>query len=620
MPKPNDTYHVLARKWRPQQFDEVVGQEHITRTLKNAVASGRIHHALLFIGSRGIGKTTTARILAKALNCTAFDKPTPQPCDTCDNCIEIGRGTHLDVQEIDGASNNSVDNIREIREAVRLAPAHARYKVYIIDEVHQLSSAAFNALLKTLEEPPPHAVFILATTEAYKIPATIISRCQRYDFRRVAVPDIVHLLEQIVKAEKRSATKEALFAIARSADGGVRDAESILDQLITYCEGEITYKDVQDVLGLIETEKIDQLVYALQNKDISKVLSIIDEVSTSGKDLTQFVEEFIRHMRNLLILKTTQQETLFFLPKEDIQRLKEQSEKFTTLQLIRLVEQLTELNQNFTSQLSHRTALEAFFIKNCKVGAELSIESILEKLIQLEDSIQLAKIASVKENRTPYPQQESSTEKKTVEISSPKTQKGTKEPESFPVQPSKGKEKTIIDTKSKISATSPIKGGEIAPDLRQKIFYELAILEPVAAFSLRNVQLGYEKETKSVITYVSPSDNDALSYLKEMKIQQSILDIAKKFGYWGNSIKILQKEFKEKPVSQINSRKGVPKDLVPEKEAQEWRQNPRIQVLLDKFKGRIVKVTELQKMDEDSLTETTSIEDEEIPDYEMDMD
>ncbi|MGC8846612.1 MAG: DNA polymerase III subunit gamma/tau, partial [Candidatus Hydrogenedens sp.] len=392
MPKPNDVYHVLARKWRPQQFDEVVGQEHITRTLKNAVSSGRIHHALLFIGSRGIGKTTTARILAKALNCQSSDKPVPEPCDKCDNCIEISKGTHLDVQEIDGASNNSVDNIREIREAVRLAPAHARYKVYIIDEVHQLSSAAFNALLKTLEEPPAHAVFILATTEAHKIPATIISRCQRYDFRRVAVPDIVKLLEQIVKAEKRKATQEALFAIARSADGGVRDAESILDQLMTYCEGEITYKDVQDVLGLIETDKIDQLVYALQDKDISKVLSIIDEVSTSGKDLNQFVEEFIRHIRNLLILKTTQQEDIFFLPEEDVKRLKEQSAKFTIIQLMKFVEQLAELNQNFTSQLSHRTALEAFFIKNCKVGAELSIESILEKLMQLEDSIQFSKI------------------------------------------------------------------------------------------------------------------------------------------------------------------------------------------------------------------------------------
>lgn len=617
MPKPNDTYHVLARKWRPQQFDEVIGQEHITRTLKNAVASGRIHHALLFIGSRGIGKTTTARILAKALNCTAFNTPTPQPCDKCDNCIEISLGTHLDVQEIDGASNNSVDNIREIREAVRLVPVHARYKVYIIDEVHQLSSAAFNALLKTLEEPPSHAIFILATTEAHKIPATIISRCQRYDFRRVAVLDIVHLLEEIVKAEKRSATKEALFAIARSADGGVRDAESILDQLMTYCEGEITYKDVQDVLGLIETEKIDQLVYALQNKDISKVLSVIDEVTTSGKDLNQFVEEFIRHMRNLLILKTTQQETLFFLPKEDIQRLKEQSEKFTTLQLIRLVEQLAELNQNFTSQLSHRTALEAFFIKNCKVGAELSVESILEKLIQLEDSIQFSKIASVKENRTIYPQQESSTEKKTIEIPSFKGDEIKKTEKSL-TQTSKTVTNST-EAKSPILETTPLPQGDFSPDLIQKILRELTSIDPIVAFSLRNIQLSYDKETENIIVSINPSDKYAISYLADEKIKQNILNIVHKFSFSGKQIIVIQEEIKKKIAPQQSSRKGIPEDLVSPEVAQEVRQNPHIQTLLEKFKGRIVKVSVLQE-EKETLIEAKDTGGEEIEDYESDID
>ncbi|NJL73444.1 MAG: DNA polymerase III subunit gamma/tau [Candidatus Competibacteraceae bacterium] len=202
-------YQVLARKWRPQRFDDVVGQEHITRTLKNAIGSGRIHHAFLFIGSRGIGKTTTARILAKALNCLSSDGPTIEPCGTCSNCTSIANGSNIDVIEIDGASNNGVDDVREIRDNVRMVPTNGRYKVYIIDEVHQLSVAAFNALLKTLEEPPPHAIFILATTEAQKIMATIISRCQRYDFRRVAMPDIVRLLRKILDHDGVKASDDA---------------------------------------------------------------------------------------------------------------------------------------------------------------------------------------------------------------------------------------------------------------------------------------------------------------------------------------------------------------------------------------------------------------------------
>ncbi len=385
LPQKDGTYFAIARRWRPQQFDQVIGQEHITRTLKNAVSSGRIHHALLFIGSRGVGKTTTARILAKALNCLTYDKPTPTPCDECANCKSISEGNNLDVQEIDGASNNSVDNVREIREAVRLAPANARYKVYIIDEVHQLSSSAFNALLKTLEEPPSHAVFILATTEAHKIPATIISRCQRFDFRRVSVPDIVKLLERIVAEEKRNATKEALYAIARVADGAVRDAESILDQLMTYCEGEITYKDVQDVLGLIEADKISKFVEAVRDRKLVDILKIIDDLTVSGKDLYLFIDEVISFFRNMLVLKATHNPDVLCLPKEDIDRLKSLSEGFTTVQLIRLVEQLAGISQSFTSQISHRTVLEAFFVKYCKVGAEISIENLLEKLISLEE-------------------------------------------------------------------------------------------------------------------------------------------------------------------------------------------------------------------------------------------
>lgn len=383
-------YLVLARKWRPQRFEDVVGQEHITRTLKNAITSGRIHHAFLFIGSRGIGKTTTARILAKALNCLSFDAPTPDPCGTCDNCTSIGSGSSMDVIEIDGASNNGVDDIREIRDNIRMVPSNGRYKVYIIDEVHQLSSGAFNALLKTLEEPPPHAIFVLATTEAHKIPATVISRCQRYDFRRVDMESLIKLLRLILDKEGIKAADDALYAIARSAEGGVRDAESILDELITYCEGEITYKDVFDVLGLVDWRVMHALCEAILEKDIPRGLLIIEEVVAAGKDLSQFVQDILRYFRNLLVYKSAAATDLLHLPEEELREVEQRAAKFSLTQLIRLVEQFAQLSSGFDSQLAQRIALEALLIRISKVSIEMSVDAVLEKLLQLGGGGQIA--------------------------------------------------------------------------------------------------------------------------------------------------------------------------------------------------------------------------------------
>lgn len=378
-------YLVLARKWRPQRFEDVVGQEHITRTLKNAITSGRIHHAFLFIGSRGIGKTTTARILAKALNCLSSDSPTPEPCGTCSNCTSISAGTNMDVIEIDAASNNGIDDIREIRENVRMVPANGRYKVYIIDEVHQLSISAFNGLLKTLEEPPPHALFVLATTEAHKIPATIISRCQRYDFRRVAIPEIIVLLEKILSAEKVRATPEALHAIARAAEGGIRDSESILDELITYCGEEITFQDVNDVLGLVNWNVLHELCQAIIERDVARQLRIIEDVVAGGKDLSQFVQEILRYYRNLLVCKSSGALDLLHLPEDEIDHLQQRANHYSLTQLIRFVEQFAELNKDFDSQLAQRIALEAMLIKLSKIGVDLSVDTVLDKLLQLAE-------------------------------------------------------------------------------------------------------------------------------------------------------------------------------------------------------------------------------------------
>ena len=383
-------YLVFARKWRPQTFDDVVGQEHITRTMQNAITSGRIAHAFLFIGSRGIGKTTTARILAKALNCLSADGPTCQPCNTCENCRSISEGNCIDVIEIDGASNNSVDDVREIRENVRLTPAHARFKVYIIDEVHQLSSGAFNALLKTIEEPPPHAIFILATTESHKVPATIISRCQRFDFRRVSTEHICSLLRRILDKEAIHATDEALHAIARAAEGGVRDSESILDQLVSYCGNEITFKDVFDVLGLVDWDVLHGLCDAIHEKDIAKQLTIVESVVSEGKDLAQFVQDILRYYRNLLVCKAGGGKDVLALPDEEVGKMEERARRYTLTGLIRLVEQFAELTKGFDSQIAQRIAIETLLIRISRRTVEMSVDTIIEKIMQLtEGGVQL---------------------------------------------------------------------------------------------------------------------------------------------------------------------------------------------------------------------------------------
>lgn len=377
-------YLAIARKWRPQRFDEVVGQDHITRTLINALAAGRIHHAFLFIGSRGIGKTTTARILAKALNCERAPKPTGAPCGECETCRAIAVGNHIDVIEIDGASNNTVDDVRTIRENVCMAPTQSRYKVYIIDEVHQLSTSAFNALLKTLEEPPGHAVFILATTEAHKIPATIISRCQRYDFRRVSIKDIVTLLKKILVQEPIQVSDDALYAIARFAEGGIRDAESILDELISYCDEAIGVEDVFDLLGLVDWQAFHGACDAMLDGNVGRQLEIVEEVTAAGKDLSQFVEDMLRYFRNLLVCRTAgASEKLLRLPEAEVDALQTRAKKFQTTKLIKIVEQFAELVDAFDSQITQRTALEALLIRLSCVDVEVSLDTVMEKLLLL---------------------------------------------------------------------------------------------------------------------------------------------------------------------------------------------------------------------------------------------
>ncbi|HNX82404.1 MAG TPA: DNA polymerase III subunit gamma/tau [Candidatus Omnitrophota bacterium] len=319
------SYTVFALKWRPNDFDSIIGQNHIVSTLTSAIEKQRLAHAYLFAGPRGVGKTSTARILAKALNCK--EGPTSRPCGRCVSCVEITKGSSLDVIEIDGASNRGIDEIRALRENVKFSPVSGKYKIYIIDEVHQITTDGFNALLKTLEEPPEFVKFIFATTHPHKIIPTIVSRCQRLDFRPISATEIVSQLERISTSEKLNVEKDVLFAIAKASEGSLRDAESILDQLVSFSHGDISLKDVVSVLGLVEQDALFALADCMITKNAPQALALLNRVIEEGKDVSVFLTSLIEHFRNLMVAKLTKaDEKLIDLPHEICQRLLKQAD------------------------------------------------------------------------------------------------------------------------------------------------------------------------------------------------------------------------------------------------------------------------------------------------------
>lgn len=321
-------YKAFSLKWRPQSFDEVVGQEHAITTLKNAILKNRLTHAYIFAGPRGVGKTSVARILAKSLNCK--DGPTPSPCQKCPSCVEITQGRSLDVLEIDGASNRGIDEIRVLRENVKFAPVAGRFKIYIIDEVHMLTTEAFNALLKTLEEPPEFVKFIFATTQAQKVIPTILSRCHRFDFVRIPVLKIIAQLEKIAGKEKIETDKEVLFAIAKASDGSLRDAESILDQLISFSPDRISAVDVHAVLGIVEQDSLFGITDHIIQKDSVATIKLLNEIIDQGKDVNVFLHNLIEHFRNIMVGKVTKQNSnLIDLPQDFLEKLRQQAESFS---------------------------------------------------------------------------------------------------------------------------------------------------------------------------------------------------------------------------------------------------------------------------------------------------
>ncbi len=368
------SYIALYRQWRPLVFDDVVEQQHIVKSLKYSVSTGRIAHAYLFCGTRGTGKTTMAQILSRAVNCLNQDNG--NPCNKCEICKGILSGSLLDVMEIDAASNNSVDNVRDIRDEVIYTPARAKYKVYIIDEVHMLSTGAFNALLKTLEEPPSHVIFILATTEPHKLPATILSRCQRYDFRRITVDSIASRLDMISKANGIDVEGEALKLIARLSDGALRDALSILDQCISLGSKKITYTDVLSITGVVNESFISSFVDSISSKDISNLLSMIDDLVMEGKDISQFISTLILYYRNLLLCKLLDNvEEIIEASKNSIATMKLQASKLEKDIIIYVIKELSELESGLKWVNHPRVMLEVVLIKVC-TGTATSADTI----------------------------------------------------------------------------------------------------------------------------------------------------------------------------------------------------------------------------------------------------
>jgi len=355
------TAQALYRKWRPQTFDELVGQRHVVRTLRNALLSGRVHHAYLFAGPRGTGKTTTARLLAKAVNCLAPEEE--RPCNECDICVAINEGRLLDLIEIDAASNTGVDDVRELRERVGFRPNEARYKVYVIDEVHMLSNAAFNALLKTLEEPPEHAIFVLATTEPHKILPTVLSRCQRFDFHRISIEEMVDRLAWLAEQERIEVERQALALIARQATGSMRDAESLLDQLASYNEGGITVEEMRAVLGVGADETVMRITQALADGDVAKGLEAINAAVDKGTDPRQFARQMVEHMRALLLLRLESGVVPPHIPEALLPALQDQAAAFSRRELATCVRLFNQAAQEAKGGWQPQLPLEMAFIE-----------------------------------------------------------------------------------------------------------------------------------------------------------------------------------------------------------------------------------------------------------------
>ena len=525
------SYIALYREWRPKVFSDIIGQEHITKTLKNQISQGRIAHAYLFCGTRGTGKTTTAKVFAKAVNC--LEPIDFEPCGKCETCRGIEDGSIMDVYEIDAASNNGVDNIRDLRDDVKYAPSICKYKVYIIDEVHMLSTAAFNALLKTLEEPPAHVIFILATTEYQKVPATILSRCQRFDFKRIKTSDIVGRLKTIAEADGIDVEERTLKLIARNSDGALRDALSIFDQCISIGGKGVKYDDVISILGITTDEYLIRITDSIAEEDAAECIAIIDELVTNGKDIYQFIKDLTMHFRNLLVCSVGgRAEDILNTSDEMFEELSTQAKKFGTEAILRNINILSDAESSAKWAANQRIILEMAVMKMTKKELRVDVESLQERVANLEKII------------------ESGGNPKTTHHDKKETTVGTKTPANTKDVEKPKDIKTKNDTNTNTNISEPptaedTKGGLSLKDINAKWaeilntvksnghirLYAFLIEGKPIGFSNNVLSIGFDKEYKFHKENVENAENIAIvektvsdMFNTEIKARCAIID------------------------------------------------------------------------------------------------
>ena len=458
-------YRAFYRKYRPSTFTDVVGQEHITKTLENAVKTGKTSHAYLFTGSRGTGKTSCAKILAKAVNC--IDSHDGNPCNNCEICKGIDSGAILDIIEIDAASNNGVDNIRDLREEANFTPANAKYRVYIIDEVHMLSIGAFNALLKTLEEPPAHVIFILATTEVHKLPSTILSRCQRFDFKRIPPEAIAGRLKEVAEKENLQITDDGAMLIARIADGAMRDALSLLDRCSSY-EGIIDSAVVANSAGLAGREHIFELCDCILEKDAAKALEVVNKLYNDSCDMERLITELTSHFRNLMVSKAVKNfQDMIICSQGEIEIIRQQSAKTTLATIMSCIDVLTASASTMKQGANRRTSAELCIIRLCTPSLDADMNAILRRLSELESAVASGKITVKAETPTPAPIQTETKSEKVEKIQEPVAEEKKESPQEetpLPEPPPAPQEEKIV---SKNTGTVPFGSW---PEVLEKLF------------------------------------------------------------------------------------------------------------------------------------------------------
>jgi DNA polymerase-3 subunit gamma/tau len=538
------SYEVFARKYRPQTFDDLIGQKHVSQTLKNAVAQNRLAHAYLFVGPRGIGKTSTARILAKALNCV--NGPTVTPCGVCDNCREIAGGNSLDVIEIDGASNNSVEDVRQLRDNVRYAPAKGRYKIYLIDEVHMLSSAAFNALLKTLEEPPPHVKFIFATTEPQKVLPTILSRCQRFDLHRIPANLIAQHLQFISGKEKITLEPAAAHAIARGAEGGLRDAESMLDQLVAFCGEKISEADVLSVFGFTSQQTVANFTEKVLRSETAGAVQLLHEQSEAGKDMMRLMSDLIAYLRDLLVFKVKPGALSEDVDLDLQKSLAAQAKLLETDRLLELIDQFAEAEGRMKWAPNKKLHFEVALIKAIQSLSQVTLNEVIENLNALRDGRDVA--AGDDRGR------EKSREGKAGVNDPGYSGRVAESPPQYAA-----KADAIIDPAKiwrEVSAKIPAKG------FLRTLIDSLTVLGAEG----RNFLLGYPPEQKSAIETLATTSNrrQLETLLKEVSGRDWTAKLSAKEGLPSKS----------------------PHDY-PSRQTDEFKDDPLIQEALEMFKGEI---------------------------------